>query len=101
MALIYVGDETPGLDRIAGFFFNGVYVQCAMIVNHRVTVFSTQGRKLYTEEGVQLPDDFVPKSIDCFRSRQTGKLVVGLGGFRAGSGTQQPVVVATDYVLRE
>lgn len=101
MALIYVGEETEGLDRIAGYFFNGNFVQYAMIVDKRVTVFSTEGKKLYTEYGVRLPDGFVPKSINAFRSRQSGKLVVGIGGFFAGGSKQCGCIIATDYVLGE
>lgn len=101
MALIYVGAETEGLDRIAGYFFNGNLVQYAMIVDRKATVFSTQGKALYVEEGVRLPDGFVSKSIQGFRSRQTGKLVVGIGGFFAGGSKQCGCIIATDYVLGE
>jgi hypothetical protein len=101
MASIFLGQETDGLDRIAGYFYDGQFIRYAMITNHKVVVFDTYGNPIYTEQGVTLPGDFVPKSIQCLRSRQTGKLVVGLGGFMSGGSKQRGCIVATDYFMQE
>lgn len=101
MASVFMGQETNGLDRIAGFFYDGIFIRYAMVVDGQVVVFDTYGVPLYTERGVRLPRGFVPKSIQSLRSRQSGKLVVCLGGFFEGTRTQCGCVVATDYVIQE
>lgn len=101
MAFVFAGTETPGLDRLAAFFFDGIFVRYAMVVDHTVAVFDTAGKLIYQELGAKLPDGFVPKSAQAFRSRQTGKLVVGFGGFYPGTSKQLGVVFATDYFVQE
>lgn len=101
MASVFMGDETDGLDRIAGFFQEGQFTRYAMIANRHVVVFDTYGHALYTETGATLPEGFIPKSIQVLRSRQTGKLVAGIGGFMAGGSKQRGCIIATDYVMQE
>lgn len=104
MAHVYLGAETPGLDRVAGYFYDSIFIRYAMISDGRAVVFSTEGQPIYTEWGTRLPDGFVPKSIQALRSRQTGKLVLGIGGFMegaSGSGKQRGCILATDYFIQE
>ena len=101
MAFVYMGDETPGLDRLAAFFFDGIFMRYAMVVDHTVAVFTTEGKLIYQEHGAQLPEGFIPRSMEAFRSRQTGKLIVGFGGFMEGSNKQRGLVFATDYFIKE
>ena len=41
------------------------------------------------------------QSLHCVRSTQTGYLVVVVGGFRAGSGGQQSLTLATEFPIAE
>lgn len=98
MATLFPGKETPGLDRVAGHFMDGSVIKYVMVSNRQATVYDQYGNAQHTCP-VQLPEGFVPKSLGCIRSAQTGKLIVVAGGFNMGTSGQLAHVLATDYVI--
>lgn len=98
MSQLYPGKELPGLDRVAGHFMDGIFIKYCMVVNHHVEAFDQFGTSIYRDP-TPLPEGFVPKSLGCIRSAQTGKLIVVIGGFTAGTSTQVTHILATDYFI--
>lgn len=98
MATITYGSEHPGIDRIAGHFMDGRAVRHVICSNKELLVCKQSGEVVH-RVAQKLDADYVPKSIGCIRSAQTGLLVLVIGGFRAGSSGQQVATVATDYPI--
>lgn len=99
MSTLYGGQPIPGLDRVAGHFMDGNAIKVALISDRWLAVYDQFGAERY-KDPTRLPEGFIPKSIGCIRSANTGLLIAVVGGFFAGSSNQTFYVLATDYPVR-
>lgn len=98
---VYPGVERPGLSRRACGFQDGIFIQRGEVEGNVFIVTDPLNREYYRSNPIPELDNYAVQSLICIRSAQTGQLVVVVGGFRAGSGGQQSLTLATDYVIRE
>lgn len=100
MATITYGSEHPGIDRIAGHFLDGQNIRHVICSNKELLVCKQSGEVVH-RVGQKLDPNYVPKSIGCIRSAQTGRLVLVIGGFYNGDDGQVVATVATDYPIAD
>lgn len=98
---VYPGIERDGLERRAGAFKDGIFMMKCEIERRQIVVTNPQNQEFYRSEPIGALDNYAVQSIACLRSAQTGRLVVILGGFYAGSSKQQALTLATDYAISE
>lgn len=98
---VYPGVERPGLARRACAFQDGIFIQRGEVEGTTFIVTDPLNREYYRSAPIPALDNYAVQSLGCIRSAQTGQLVVVVGGFYAGSGGQQSLTLATDYVIAE
>lgn len=98
MGTLYPGKMRPGLDRCAGHFLDGIYIRKVQCLDGALVICDVEDRELHREHTGLL--QFTARSIGCIRSAQTGKLVVVLGGYTAGTSGQVAHVYASDYPIQ-
>ncbi len=97
MGTVHVGESS----RRAGFFVDGVLIQKVEIVGRCIVVSDPLNRVSYRSEPLAQLTDYAIQQIGAVRSAQSGKLVISIGGFYAGTNGTQSIVIATDYAVRQ
>lgn len=99
---VMMGENHPGeKSRRCGFFKDGILIQKVEIVGGRILVTDPLNKEYYRSERLPQLDNYSVQQIGAVRSAQSGKLVISLGGFYAGTDGTQSMVIATDYPVRE
>lgn len=98
---VYPGVSRPGLARRACAFQDGIFIQRGEVEGTVFVVTDPLNREYYRSNPIPALDNYAVQSLGCIRSAQTGQLVVVVGGFYAGTGGQQSLTLATDYVIAE
>lgn len=99
--VVYPGLERAGTARVICTFKDGIYFNRAELVGRIVVVADPLNRELWRSEPVPHLENYAPQNMTCERSSQSGTLLVGIGGFYAGSSGQQPLILSTDYPIRQ
>jgi hypothetical protein len=98
---VYKGKSWSGQARRAGSFKDGIYIAKVEVVAGGLLVTDPVNTELYHSGYIPELEGYAVQSISCNRSAQSGRLVVTIGGFYAGTSGQQSLVIATDYDIRE
>lgn len=99
--VVYPGLERPGTARVICTFKDGYFFNRAELVGRVVIVSDPLNRELWRSEPVPQLENYAPQNMTCERSSQSGTLLAGIGGFYAGSSGQQPLILSTDYPIRQ
>lgn len=99
---VYDGIEREGIDsRRACSFLDGIYNMRAEIAQGVIIVTDPLNVEYYRSEKIDKLAGYSVQQITCLRSAQTGKLVLTVGGFPIGGGTQLSKTLATDYFINQ
>lgn len=98
---VYLGVERQGLERDACGFKSGIFIMRGEISDRRLFVTDPLNHQYYVSEQIDALSGYVTEQMTCNRSAQTGRLVVTLAGFYAGTNTSRAITLAPDYQIQE